>query len=185
MTEPPVGIEYLIGSTLRDVVEKWTITDVPEDDPSRAAVVILGKATSERSNEGAVISITTDHPLGQSEDRDGSAEGTPKARNERPWSFPAEIGTRFEKITGVVQIFYREGRDATNALKMLSAVTMRVKNAINSDPDLRSLKDDFGNFLIVIKTADNFGYQGGGGNTTTAIRYINWIAFIKSTATRF
>lgn len=181
MTVSQRGIEAVIAQTLLAVLTKWCITDVPTTDESRANSVILGKPTQEL-RDAIVVSIHMQHPLGLGADKDAIVSGPPKAQSDRSWTWPAEIGAgRTEKIIGVVQLNIRERQPYGEAVETIASVVERVKAAINRDPALRALSDDFGNTVMQIETFQAEGYAGGGGQVSTNFRWIDWRAFVYRT----
>jgi len=171
----------MIADKLLSVLTKWLITNVDEDDDSRANRVILGKPTDElRYN--VVVSIHLDHPLGPAQDTDFNAMGTPRSTEERPYKWPTETtgGMHTRQIIGAIQINIRETLPYEAAKAINGAVATRIELAIRRDNELRSFHDDFGQFVSIIDTFRGYGYQAGGGNTSIHIRWIDWRAVIHS-----
>ena len=185
MTNPPKSIEALLAHKMRDVLLDWCVTRVPLDDPSRAKLVIIGKPTNELGNP-PVISIHTPHPLGPPSDTDHMIVGTPRSNEERPYKWPMETmgGMRTDLLIGTVQINMREQQRAEDAVWSIGALATRVRNAINQDPRLRPFSDDMGNFMSRLETFQHSGHTGGGSNTTTHIRWVDFRAIIHSTNSR-
>jgi len=178
------GMEAVLGQQLKTVLEKWCITNVAADDDSKADAVVLGKPTSEL-RDPIVISIHLQHPLGIGADKDTLAAGPPRARNERSWTFPAEIGGgSIWKIIGTVQVNIREREAYEDAIETIASVIERVRAAINQDASLVPLKDDFGNTVIVLETFQAEGYAGGGGEVSINFRWVDWRAFCHRTDCR-
>lgn len=177
----PQAVESILADKLKDVLTRWCITDVADDDESRVDFVIIGKPTKELRKKN-VVSVHTDHPLGPSRDTDFQAMGTPRSSQERPYKWPTETtgGMRTKQITGAVQINIRQDTNYETAKAINSAVSTRVEMGINRDAALRSFYDDFGQFVSIIDTYEGLGYQAGGGNTSINIRWIDWRAIVHS-----
>lgn len=179
------GIEAMLAEKLVDVLTDWCITQVDEDDPSRADHVVLGKPTRELRDEN-VISIHMQHPLGPQADRDEPVSGTPRGQDERGHYFPAETmgGMIVEKMIGCVQVNIRQRLAYTDAVEVNAAIVQRIKAAINRDKDLVPMTDDFGATLFKLETFQASGHASGGGNVSINIRWIDWRAFIAITNCR-
>jgi hypothetical protein len=168
-----LGIESVLAEKLLEVLTKHCITDVTDD--SEADHVILGKPTEEL-RESIVISIHMQHPLGPSADTDAIMVGTPRQVNERPDRYPAEFGSIIWKIIGAVQINVRQRESYDEAIKIISTIYERVKYAIDNDPDLASLSDDWGNTMFRLRTFQAAGYASGGGDISINIRWVSFRA---------
>lgn len=181
----PQSIESLLGDKLKSVLTERCITDVSDDDESKANHVILGKPTTEL-RDNIVISIHTEHPLGPIADKDHIVMGTPRSDEERPFKWPAETtgGMRSKVVIGAVQVNIREKLPYETAKAINGAVASRIEAAINQDGELDAFHDDFGNFMSRIETFEASGYQAGGGNVSINIRWIDWRAFVHSTNCR-
>jgi len=173
----PQSLEHLIAHTLLEVLTEACITSVPKDDRSRVNVVKVGKPAEELKQKN-LVSIFTVHPLGPGRDEGEIWMGTPTKPNERPEKWPVETvgGMRTDKMIGAVQINVRQNLKAEDAINVVGAITFRVTQAINRDPRLRTLTDDFGDFMSSITTFKRYGYESGGGMTSLYRRWIDWRA---------
>lgn len=183
MTKPlttPSTIEALIAETIQAAVEARCITDVPEDDESRANHVIIGKPTRELRDE-LVISVHMQHPFGPRLDRDQNITGTTGVPGPRPWKFPAETigGATFEEIIGCVQIRLRQRTSLEDAMWIFSAVKERVKQAINLDKSLKTLTDGMGNTMFLIETFRAIGYDSGGAEVSLTTQWVDFRALVS------
>ena len=178
MTIEKAGIEAVLAKALHAAVTKWCITNVPVKDESRANWVVLGKPTREL-RDNIVISIHMQHPLGPNADTDNIVSGKPTTSGERPWDFPKELGGgRMEKYLGCVEINIREREAYEDAVNVISSLYERVKAAINRDPSLVPLEDDWGNTLMVLETWQAYGHESGGGSVSISRRWVDWRAFV-------
>jgi len=173
-----LGIESVLAAALKTVVTKWCITDVAADDPSRANWVVLGKPTRELRDD-IVVSIHMQHPLGINADKDAMVSGKPTTTAERPWDWPKELGGgKVEKYLGCIEINIREREEYEDSVSIISSVYERVKAAVNRDPDLVPLTDDWGNTLMILETWQAYGHESGGGAVSISRRWVDWRAFV-------
>lgn len=178
MSVEKAGIEAVLAAKLKTVLLKWCITDVATTDPSRANHVVLGKPTREL-RDSIVISIRMQHPLGPNADKDNIVSGKPTTTGERPWDWPKELGGgRMEKYLGTVEINIRDREEYEDAINIIASLYERVKAAINRDPDLIPLEDDWGNTLMVLETWQAYGHESGGGTVSISRRWVDWRAFV-------
>jgi len=182
-TSTPSSIEPLLATTMQTVLTEWCITDVPEDDASRANAVIIGKPTDELRQD-IVVSIHTQHPFGPIRDRDTRVDGVEGGGLSRsPHRFPQETlgGMRTEEIIGCVQVNIRLRKESEDATWLIGPVIERVKQGIDRDKRLIGLEDDLGNYLSIIETFRADGYAGGGGKVTTNFRWVDFRAYVHRT----
>jgi hypothetical protein len=181
----PKTIEAMLAETIKDAVEKKCVTEIPDDDDSRADHVIIGKPTRELRDE-MVISIHMRHPFGPRMDKDTAVHGLPRSSDSGPWVFPAETmgGMRVERIIGCVQIRLRKRQNAEEASWLFEPVKERIRQAINCDASLSSLSDDFGNTMFWIETFRATGYDSGGGEVSLTNQWVDFRAFVSSTNCR-
>jgi len=189
MTQPtttPAHYEAMLADKIRDAIEEWTITDIPQDDESRASTVIIGKPTTELKQD-IVISVHMRHPLGPSRDRDQNVTGTARGgMTNSPWHWPRETigGMRTTEVTGDIQIRLRKKVAADVAGWIISAVKERCVQAINKDWRLNAFSDDFSNFVSIVEAYRNDGYDSGGGSTTIHIGWVDFRAYVHHTNVR-
>lgn len=170
----PNGIEAVLAHKLKDVITKHCITNVSANDISKADYVILGKPGPEL-RDSIVVSIHIQHPLHSTR----VEKERPNEDNEigYPWRVPAETvgGMNTKSQVGAVQLNIRQDLDYDDAIYVNSAVTERVRQAIDRDAELGGLlTDDFGGGVSKIQTYDAPGFTGGGGDVSI---YTRWIGF--------
>lgn len=181
----PTSIIPLVAETLHEALLRECKTSVPTSDPSRADHVIIGKPTTEL-RDNIVVSIHMNHPLGPGSDTDANISGPPMSSKDRPLKFPAETsgGMRTELIIGAVEIRTRQRLEFSEAMWVEGAINARIKGAINQAPELRYLKDDFGNFMSRIETFKHSGYTSGGGKVSIGAGWVDWRAVVHTTNCR-
>ena len=177
----PTTIEALLANILLEVITETCITNVADDDDSKADEVIIGKPTEELRKKN-VLSIHTVHPLGTGKGTETITMGTPTRQSERPYKWPPETigGMRTYQIIGAIQINLRQNVRADEAIALIAAIETRVKDAINRDERLRFIKDSFGYVAHLVETFQGYGYASGGGKTSLHRRWVDWRATIHS-----
>lgn len=165
---------------IRDGLERDLMDKIPQDDPARINLVVIGKYTGERS--GIILSVHATHPLGPERGRhDADAQGTPSSLPDR-WRLPVESlgGSRYDRLYGTVEVrTLLEGTTPAAAVEIIDDVQTRIHYFLNNDPDLCFFGDEYGYRVFSMETAQEYGYSSGGDNVSVDSHWCDWIARVS------
>ena len=181
----PTTVKSLITHAMKTVLEDACINNVPGDDPSRAARVVIGRFTGSITRDKIVLEVHAQHPLGPEQGSHRGTQGTqqPEAKT---WDLPAETigGSKFRWERGTVQVRCHLRLEREDAVEIIEAVRCRVRQAIEDSNDLIGLQDDFGNMVHTIEVTDDYAYTNEAGNPSTERAFIDWRALLSYRRTR-
>lgn len=174
-------VMYKIVNRMRDQLEEDLRTNISPSDDARVDYVQVGKYT--RSPRGINLSVYPDHPLGFSAGRLDSAAniGSSMYASGRPGLFPEENvgGSLFFHVVGTVVIYSLLDISPADAVRVIECVKTRIAYCINNDVGYLALSDSYGYHVVSMRTAEQYGYAGGGGDVALDRHFCDWVATLS------
>ena len=183
------SIKHLIAQKLKDILTEACITNVANDDPTRADLVAIRNAGGKAGKARFVLTIKHFDPL-NAEAWGDSTVGNRAHSNTLGMQLPAgEVGgTTFEMIRGIVELSGNmtvSKEDIETADEYAQEVLARAKYAIRmARSQFAQLADSYGEKCFAFAVASGTEYDSGSDNSNSTRYFLRWLAFTKFQPTK-
>ena len=178
------SIKHLLAMTMKDVLTKACITDVPEDDKTRVDIVAIRNAGGKAGKARFALTIKHFDPL-NTEGWGDATMGNRAVTNSMGVNLPpGEIGGgTFEQIRGIVELngnLTISKEDIETADGYAQEVLARAKKALrDARPQFAKLQDTYGERCFLFIVAGGTEYDSGSDNSNSTRYFLRWVAFTK------
>ena len=178
------SIKHLLAITMREVLTRACIMEIPEDDPTRVDIVAIRNAGGKAGKARFVLTIKHFDPL-NTEGWGDATQGNKAVGNSVGVNLPpGEIGGgTFEQIRGIVELngnMTISKEDIERADEYAQEVLARAKFALrNARPQFTRLSDTYGERCFLFIVAGGTEYDSGSDNSNSTRYFLRWVAFTK------
>jgi len=164
-----------MAGRMKTALQTACIDDVDPDDPSRVALIVIGRYVGSITRDRLAIEIHPQHPLGPAKEERRQTQGTEQS-DAKTWKLPAETlgGSKFRWERGTIQIRCHIRDTREEAVPIIQAVAARVKVALETDPTLIGFKDDFGFSVHALEVTDDYSFTNEAGPPSTERVFVDW-----------
>jgi len=154
------------------------ITDLEEDDTTRAGIVMAGKEyTGESAKDRIIIQCLDSHPAAQRRWMDEVKDHADDLGFQLPENGRGLLGgTQWNVIRGTVKVMINLSASkisSSDALNIRQVVLSRAKSTLQQDTTMRGFIDDFGEKVHLFKVARMPEFDLVGPNYEA---YVDWAA---------